>query len=164
MNSSLVRSSLEMPIPLSLATTLLSVAMEAWSVPGTQQAFLPSILAFLISTSLRVLLSTWPIWRMPVTLGGGMTIVYGSLSSGSEWKHLCSCHHSYHLFSTSEGEYFAESSFFSLISIISSFKDYKYSNFFHYFCSRKSIALQSPCTGMQRHQTDRNLRLSIFLY
>ena len=60
MNSSRVRSSFDIPIPLSLATTLLSVAMEAWSVPGTQQAFFPSILALRISTSFSVLFSTWP--------------------------------------------------------------------------------------------------------
>ena len=74
-NSSREMSSLEMPRSLSRATTLFSVAMEAWSVPGTQQAFLPSMRALRMSTSLRVLLSTWPICRMPVTLGGGITMV-----------------------------------------------------------------------------------------
>ena len=34
-----------MPCAASLFTTLASVAMEAWSVPGTQQAFLPSMRA-----------------------------------------------------------------------------------------------------------------------
>ena len=34
-----------MPCAANLFTTLASVAMEAWSVPGTQQAFLPSIRA-----------------------------------------------------------------------------------------------------------------------
>ena len=132
-NSSRVRSSLDIPISLSLATTLLSVAMDAWSVPGTQQAFFPSIRALRTSTSLSVLLSTCPIWRIPVTLGGGMTMVYGSLSSGSEWKHLCSSHQAYHLSSTSAGLYFAESSFFSLIFPLTTFKKYKYSTIFTKF-------------------------------
>ncbi len=45
-NSSLVRSLLLIPLSLSIATTFASVAMDAWSVPGTQQASLPSIRAF----------------------------------------------------------------------------------------------------------------------
>ena len=63
----------------ALATTLASVAMEAWSVPGTQQAFLPSKRARLTSTSCIVLFSMCPMCRTPVTLGGGITIQYGVL-------------------------------------------------------------------------------------
>lgn len=44
-NSSRLRSVFFIPCPASLFTTLASVAMEAWSVPGTQQAFLPSMRA-----------------------------------------------------------------------------------------------------------------------
>ena len=58
-----------------IATTLASVAIDAWSMPGTQQAFLPDMRARRTSTSCSVLLSMWPMWSMPVTLGGGMTIV-----------------------------------------------------------------------------------------
>ena len=44
-NSSRVSSFLEMPCSAKRPTTLASVAIEAWSVPGTQQAFLPIIRA-----------------------------------------------------------------------------------------------------------------------
>ena len=77
-----------MPCSFSLATTLASVAMDAWSVPGTQQAFLPCMRARRTSTSCIVLLSMCPMCSTPVTLGGGMTTVYGSRLSGSEWKNL----------------------------------------------------------------------------
>lgn len=60
-------------------------------------------------------------------------MVYGSLSSGSEWKHLCSSHQAYHLSSTSAGLYLAESSFFSLIFPLTTFKKYKYSTIFTKF-------------------------------
>ena len=73
-----------MPLSRKRRTTLASVAIEAWSVPGTQQAFFPCILARLTSTSWMVLFSMWPMWSTPVTLGGGMTTVYGSRSSGTE--------------------------------------------------------------------------------
>ena len=90
-NSSRERSLFSMPSLLSLATTLASVAMEAWSVPGTQQAFLPSKRARLTSTSCIVLFSMCPMCRTPVTLGGGITIQYGVLFlSTVEWKNLCS--------------------------------------------------------------------------
>ncbi len=54
-------------------TTLLSVAMPAWSVPGSQQASQPCIRRQRMRMSCKVLLRTWPMVRMPVTLGGGMT-------------------------------------------------------------------------------------------
>ena len=64
-----------MPCAASLFTTLASVAMEAWSVPGTQQAFLPSMRARRTRMSWMVLFSMWPMWSTPVTLGGGITTV-----------------------------------------------------------------------------------------
>ena len=54
-NSSLDRLDLVIPRSLSMATTFASVAIEAWSVPGTQQAFLPCIRARLIKISWMVL-------------------------------------------------------------------------------------------------------------
>ncbi len=74
-NSSRVSEPLSMPSALSFATTLASVAIDAWSVPGTQQAFLPCIRARRTSTSWIVSLSMCPMCSMPVTFGGGMTIV-----------------------------------------------------------------------------------------
>ena len=74
-NSSRLRSFLAIPSEASLATTFASVAILAWSVPGTQQAFLPCIRALRTSTSCMVLLSMCPICSTPVTLGGGITIV-----------------------------------------------------------------------------------------
>ena len=75
-----------------------------------------------------------------------MTIVYGSLSFGSEWKHLCSNHQEYHLSSTSAGLYFAESSFFSLMSLQSSlytlFQEYKYNTIFTNFALSKQTIME----------------------
>jgi hypothetical protein len=60
------------------------VAMPAWSVPGSQSASRPFMRAQRTSTSWTVLFSPCPTCRMAVTLGGGMTSVYGSRSSRSE--------------------------------------------------------------------------------
>ena len=81
-NSSRVRSVFFMPCWANLLTTFASVAIDAWSVPGTQQAFLPSIRARLTKMSWIVLFSMCPICSTPVTLGGGMTMVYGARPSG----------------------------------------------------------------------------------
>ena len=76
-NSSRVKSFLLMPSLFNLATTLASVAIDAWSVPGTQHALKPFKRARLINTSCMVLLSMCPMCKTPVTLGGGMVMVYG---------------------------------------------------------------------------------------
>ena len=83
-NASRLRSALRMPCSRNRRTTVASVAREAWSVPGTQHAFLPCIRARRTSTSWMVLLSMWPMCSTPVTLGGGITTQYGSRASGSE--------------------------------------------------------------------------------
>ena len=75
---------LRMPSSASLLTTLASVAIAAWSVPGTHRAFLPMSRARRTRMSWIVLLSMWPMWSIPVTFGGGITIVNGSRASGSE--------------------------------------------------------------------------------
>ena len=85
-NSSRLISFFLMPFSANILTTLASVAILAWSVPGTQQAFLPSIRALRINTSWMVLFNIWPMCKTPVTFGGGMTMVNGSRSSGTESK------------------------------------------------------------------------------
>ena len=104
-NSSRVRSDFFRPCSASLFTTLASVAIDAWSVPGTQQAFFPSILARLTKMSCMVLFSMWPMCKTPVTLGGGMTMVYGSRPSGLLLNILLSIQYLYHLASTACGSY-----------------------------------------------------------
>src|SRR5262249_41786732 len=102
-NFSRLREDFVIPLSLSMATTLASVAIEAWSVPGTQQAFLPCILALRTRISCMVLFRQCPIWSTPVTLGGGITTVYGSLSSGTLSKYPFSSQCWYHLSSVSLG-------------------------------------------------------------
>ena len=108
-NSSLEISDLFIPFFLRFSTTFASVAIDACSVPGTQQAFLPNILALLINISCRVLFSICPMWRSPVTLGGGITIVNGSFSFGNDLKRLFSIQKEYHFFSVSIWLYFGGS-------------------------------------------------------
>jgi hypothetical protein len=50
------------------------VAMPAWSVPGCHSVSNPRIRCQRISTSCSVLLNACPICRLPVTLGGGITM------------------------------------------------------------------------------------------
>ena len=64
-----------MPFSSNILITFVSVAIEAWSVPGIQHASLPSIRAFLIKMSCMVLLRTCPMVNIPVTFGGGITMV-----------------------------------------------------------------------------------------
>src|SRR5690606_14270008 len=102
-NSSLDKSDFLIPLSRNICTTLASVAIEAWSVPGTQHAFLPVMRALRISTSCMVLLSMCPMCNTPVTFGGGITMVYGSLSSGTEQKNFQFILLVYHFSSTSFG-------------------------------------------------------------
>ena len=44
-NSSLDKDDFAIPLSLNIATTFASVAIEAWSVPGTQQGFIPCMRA-----------------------------------------------------------------------------------------------------------------------
>ncbi len=51
-----------------------------------------------------VLFSTWPIVKIPVTFGGGMTMEYGGFAEdGSAMKQPCSSQAAYHLSSTVSG-------------------------------------------------------------
>ena len=76
-NSSRPRSSLVRPLARSIFSTTFCVAMPAWSVPTSQQAFSPSMRWYRVSTSWMVSLSAWPMCSTPVMLGGGMTMEYG---------------------------------------------------------------------------------------
>ena len=68
----------EVPSATSCFSTTFCVAMPAWSVPGIQSASRPCMRRKRISTSCTVLFSPWPMCRTAVTLGGGITITYGS--------------------------------------------------------------------------------------
>ena len=90
-NSSRPRSSLVRPLARSIFSTTFCVAMPAWSVPTSQQAFSPSMRWYRVSTSWMVSLSAWPMCSTPVMLGGGMTMEYaGRSGSGSAWKRCSS--------------------------------------------------------------------------
>src|SRR3989339_1311533 len=61
-------------------STAFWVAMPAWSVPGTQQVAYPCIRLKRTRISWGVSSITCPIWRIPVTFGGGMTMEKGFLA------------------------------------------------------------------------------------
>ena len=61
--------------------------MLAWSMPGSHSTSWPRIRARRVSASIIDCSSAWPRCRLPVTFGGGITIVYGGLSlAGSAVK------------------------------------------------------------------------------
>ena len=68
------------PSPASIRSTTIWVAMPAWSVPGIHSASRPCMRRYRTRTSCNVLFSACPICRLPVTLGGGMTMVKGAAS------------------------------------------------------------------------------------
>ena len=78
MKASRPSSCREIPSFPSSRSTTFWVAIPAWSVPGSQRALRPFIRAYRRSTSCSVMFSACPMWREPVTFGGGMTIVNGS--------------------------------------------------------------------------------------
>ena len=117
-NSSRIISVFFIPCSASLATTLASVAIEAWSVPGTQHAFFPSIRARRTSISCIVLFNMCPMCNTPVTLGGGITIVYGSRPSGLELNNLFSSQYLYHFDSTFCESYLPASSILCVLLIL----------------------------------------------
>ena len=56
-------------------------------MPGCQRTLKPSIRFQRTRMSWSVLFSAWPMWREPVTFGGGMTMQYGfALEKGSARK------------------------------------------------------------------------------
>ena len=64
-----------MPSLLSFLSTLVCVAIPAWSVPSTQRVDLPRMRAIRMMASWMESSVAWPIWSLPVTLGGGMVTV-----------------------------------------------------------------------------------------
>ena len=50
------------------------VAMPAWSVPGTQRVWWPSMRCQRVRQSSMAVVSAWPRCSEPVTFGGGITI------------------------------------------------------------------------------------------
>ena len=87
-------------------STTACVAIPAWSVPGIQRASYPCIRRQRIRMSCKVLLSACPRWSAPVTLGGGMQMVYGGLPLlGSAWKYPRSSHIGYHRSCAACGSY-----------------------------------------------------------
>ena len=59
------------PSLASWRSTIICVAMPAWSVPGTQREVSPHMRCQRVRMSISVWLSMWPMCRRPVTLGGG---------------------------------------------------------------------------------------------
>ena len=57
---------------------IVCTAIEAWSVPGRQSTFLPRRRWKRTIVSIRAVLKAWPICRLPVTFGGGITTEKGS--------------------------------------------------------------------------------------
>src|SRR5215469_14044810 len=91
---------------LSAFSTCTCVAIPAWSVPGSQSTSLPSMRALRLRMSWMVLFSTCPMWSMPVTFGGGMTMENaGLMDFAFAVKHEFSCQNLYHLSSTACGSY-----------------------------------------------------------
>ena len=64
-----------MPSLLSFLSTLVWVAMPAWSVPSTQRVDLPRIRAMRMMASWMESSVACPMWSLPVTFGGGMVTV-----------------------------------------------------------------------------------------
>src|SRR5256885_14767989 len=77
-NLSRPRSNRVLPSLATSRSTTFWVAIPAWSVPGSQSASRPRMRSKRINTSWITLLRPWPVWRIAVMLGGGMTITYGS--------------------------------------------------------------------------------------
>ncbi len=75
-------------VRFSSFSTIICVAMPAWSVPGSQSVSNPLIFFQRMSTSWSVAVSAWPRWSEPVTFGGGSTIENGgrAWSFSSPWK------------------------------------------------------------------------------
>ena len=76
-----------LPSAASRRSTTIWVAMPAWSVPGCHSASRPCIRRQRTRVSWMVMVSAWPICRLPVTLGGGiMTVKGAALLAGSAAK------------------------------------------------------------------------------
>ncbi len=63
------------PSAFSFLSTFVCVAMPAWSVPKIQRVDLPRMRAQRTMASWMESSRACPMWSLPVTFGGGMTIV-----------------------------------------------------------------------------------------
>ncbi|GJE41843.1 hypothetical protein AEGHOMDF_1012 [Methylobacterium soli] len=62
------------PVSARRRSTTIWVAMPAWSMPGCHSTSRPRMRSKRTSMSCSVLLRAWPIWSVPVTFGGGITM------------------------------------------------------------------------------------------
>ncbi len=74
MNASRPSSSREVPSSSSCRSTTRCVAMPAWSLPKIHFARWPRMRATRTLRSWIDAFSAWPMWRLPVTFGGGTAI------------------------------------------------------------------------------------------
>src|SRR5580698_7691012 len=79
----------------SCFSTMICVAIPAWSIPGTHSVTFPHILCQRTWASMIECSNIWPMCSEPVTFGGGITNEkYGVPGGGaSTWKRLDSTHH-----------------------------------------------------------------------
>ena len=75
MNFSRPISRRETPSAASFLSTLVCVAMPAWSVPKIQRVERPRMRMKRTNVSWMVSSIAWPICSLPVTFGGGMVTV-----------------------------------------------------------------------------------------
>ena len=87
-NSSRPISSRLVPSASSCFSTWRCVAMPAWSVPKIHLARRPRMRATRMQASWIDAFSAWPMWRLPVTFGGGTAIekFSAALPSGAGLK------------------------------------------------------------------------------
>ena len=98
------KSCRDSPSLASSRSTAFWVAIPAWSIPGRYSASKPCIRLRRMIASWIDWLSAWPTCSDPVTFGGGMTMVNGSLSeAASAVKYPFFTHRSYSSPSTSTG-------------------------------------------------------------
>ncbi len=60
------------PPRASCRSTTVWVAMPAWSIPGCQRVLKPRMRCQRVRVSSKAARIAWPMWRLPVTLGGGI--------------------------------------------------------------------------------------------
>lgn len=70
----------DLPSLASSRSTTFWVAIPAWSMPGCHSVSYPCIRLRRVRASISVCSKAWPRCREPVTLGGGITMVYAGFS------------------------------------------------------------------------------------
>ena len=100
------RSNRVRPRCASRRSMITCTAMLAWSSPGCHIALYPRIRLHRMRQSCRLLLSAWPMWSSPVTLGSGIMMAYGRRAgSGTAWNSPWASHSAYRCASTRAGSY-----------------------------------------------------------